>query len=67
MLLSDQQEVRLQREFPGALYNAAAEALELPMPRGGDLVGWTARQLRTLFAGSRPVDRGARRLASPGR
>jgi transcription-repair coupling factor (superfamily II helicase) len=58
VLLSDQQEVRLQREFPGALYNAAAEALELPMPRGGDLVGWTARQLRTLFAGSRPVDRG---------
>ena len=49
--LTDSQEIRLRREFPGALYNPAAEALELPLPRTGDLVGWTARQLRTLLAG----------------
>jgi transcription-repair coupling factor (superfamily II helicase) len=50
--LSDAQEVRLQREHPRALYNAAAEALELPLPRSidEDLVGWLARQLRSVFA-----------------
>jgi len=47
--LSDVQEVRLQREYPDAVYNAAAGALELPLPRGGDLVGWTAKQLKTLL------------------
>jgi len=50
VLLSDQQEVRLAREVPGALYNAAGEVLELPMPRSGDLVAWTARQLRDVLA-----------------
>jgi transcription-repair coupling factor (superfamily II helicase) len=54
VVLSDSQEVRLAREFPGALYNPAAEALELPLPRSGDLIGWTARQLRTLLTGGRP-------------
>jgi transcription-repair coupling factor (superfamily II helicase) len=48
--LSDSQEVRLARAHPDALYNAAAAALELPMPRGGDLVAGVARTLRDLFA-----------------
>ena len=48
--LSEAQEVRLQRERPRALYNATAGALELPMPRGGELVGWLARELKAVFA-----------------
>jgi transcription-repair coupling factor (superfamily II helicase) len=52
--LSDSQEVRLARAFRGALYNAAAEALELPMPKGEDLVGGVARMLRDLFAPAKP-------------
>ncbi len=48
--LSDSQEVRLSRTHPDALYNPAAGALELPMPRKGDLVGGVARMLRDLFA-----------------
>jgi transcription-repair coupling factor (superfamily II helicase) len=47
--LSDSQEIRLQRELPNALYNPAAEALELPMPATGDLVGGVARMLRDLL------------------
>jgi transcription-repair coupling factor (superfamily II helicase) len=50
ILLTDQQEVRLAREFPDATYSAAGEVLELPLPRGGDPVAWTARQLRDLLA-----------------
>ena len=48
--LTDAQEVRLQRQFKQALYNQSARALELPMPRGGDLIGWAAQQLRGVFA-----------------
>jgi transcription-repair coupling factor (superfamily II helicase) len=51
--LSDSQEVRLAREFPQALHNPAAGALELPMPRRGDLVGAVARQLATLLGGAK--------------
>ncbi len=57
VLLSDSQEVRLARDFPGALYNPTAEALELPLPRSGDLIGWAARQLRSLLTGGRPARR----------
>ncbi|MPZ88845.1 MAG: transcription-repair coupling factor, partial [Nitriliruptorales bacterium] len=64
LVLSDQQEVRLRRDFPGGLYNAAAEALELPMPRSGELVGWTARQLKALLSGQ---PRSRRAVAAPGR
>jgi transcription-repair coupling factor (superfamily II helicase) len=53
LLLSDQQEVRLRRDYPDAIYNPAAEALELPLPRSGDLVAATARQLRDLLSGPR--------------
>ncbi len=52
--LTDSQEVRLARVHPDALYNAAAGALELPLPRGGDLVGGVARMLRDVFSTSRP-------------
>jgi len=52
--LADHQEIRLQRDFPDAFYNPSAEAVELPLPRTGDLVGWTARQLKTILAGPRP-------------
>ncbi len=48
--LSDAQEVRLARTRPGALYNTAAGALELALPRGGDLVGWVAAELKALLA-----------------
>ncbi|MDP8971233.1 MAG: transcription-repair coupling factor, partial [Actinomycetota bacterium] len=48
--LADYQEVRLAREHPRALWNAAAQALELPMPSGADLVGWVARQLKSILA-----------------
>ncbi|CAN5808410.1 transcription-repair coupling factor [soil metagenome] len=51
--LSDSQEVRLAREFPQALHNPAAAALELPMPPRGDLVGAVARQLATLLGGAK--------------
>jgi len=47
--LTESQEVRLARAFRDAVYNASAGALELPLPRSGDLVGATARQLRDLF------------------
>jgi transcription-repair coupling factor (superfamily II helicase) len=50
VLLSDVQEVRLRRERADAVYNAAAEALELPLPRKGDLVPWLARELKGIFA-----------------
>jgi transcription-repair coupling factor (superfamily II helicase) len=63
LVLTDQQEVRLRRDFRGALHNPAAEALELPMPRSGDLVAWTARQLKALLSGS---SRGRRQPASHG-
>jgi transcription-repair coupling factor (superfamily II helicase) len=59
--LADWQEIRLGREQPGALYNPAAHALELPMPpagSGGDLIGWVARRLASAFA---PARRDARR------
>ncbi|MGH3665322.1 MAG: transcription-repair coupling factor, partial [Egibacteraceae bacterium] len=34
--LADWQEIRLGREHPRAVYNAVAQALELPLPRGVD-------------------------------
>jgi len=51
--LTDSQEIRLQREYAGAVYNTAAGALELPLPRRGDLVAWTAQQLKGLLASKR--------------
>ncbi len=51
--LSDSQEIRLQREYAGAVYNTSAGALELPLPRRGDLVAWTAQQLKGLLATKR--------------
>ena len=48
--LSESQQVRLRRERPIALWNAAAGALELPMPSADvDLVGWTARELKAVL------------------
>jgi transcription-repair coupling factor (superfamily II helicase) len=48
--LSDAQEVRLTRAHRAATYNAAAEALEFPLPRGGDLVAAVARTLKAMLA-----------------
>jgi transcription-repair coupling factor (superfamily II helicase) len=47
--LADYQEVRLTREHPRALYNGAAGALEVPMPRQGDVVAWLARTLQGIL------------------
>ncbi len=59
VVLADWQEVRLARTDPTAVYNAVASALELPMPRGGDLVGFTAARLGALFSPPRPATRGS--------
>ncbi|HWH32064.1 MAG TPA: TRCF domain-containing protein, partial [Egibacteraceae bacterium] len=48
--LADFQEVRLGRIAKDALYNAPARALELPMPRDGDLIAYVARRLKDVFA-----------------
>ena len=48
VVLADWQEIRLRREHKGAVYNGTARALELPMPRSGDLVGWLARTLQSV-------------------
>ncbi|HVL98327.1 MAG TPA: transcription-repair coupling factor [Egibacteraceae bacterium] len=48
--LADWQEVRLAREHRGAVYNATAGALELPLARSGDLVGAVARQLKAVMS-----------------
>lgn len=50
VVLSDAQEVRLARRFPDARYNAAASAVELPLPRSGDPVAALARDLKALLA-----------------
>ena len=47
--LSDSQEIRLQREHRDAVYNGAAGALEIPLPRTGDIVGWLARTLQNIL------------------
>ena len=57
--LSDAQEVRLQRKHPGAVYNAQAEALELPMPRSADPVAWLARELAGVLAAPPKTERAA--------
>jgi len=49
--LSEAQEVRVLRQHPAAVHNTAAGALELPLPRSGDLVGWVARMLKGVLAG----------------
>ena len=53
--LADWQEIRLQREHPNAVYNPAAGALEVPIPRkvGGDVVGWLARTLQSILGPAR--------------
>ncbi len=51
--LADWQEIRLGREHPRAVYNAAAGALELAMPRSGDLVAWLARTLQAVLGPAR--------------
>lgn len=52
MSLSDAQEVRLARRHPDAVYNATAEAMELAIPRDGDLVAWLAGELKAILAGA---------------
>ena len=47
--LTEAQDIRLRRRFPDATSNPAASAIELPLPRSGDLVGALARDLKTLF------------------
>ena len=59
--LADWQEIRLTREHPRALYNGAAGALEVPMPRGRtgggaeppDVVPWLARTLQSILGPAR--------------
>jgi transcription-repair coupling factor (superfamily II helicase) len=55
--LSDSQEVRLARAHRDAVYNAAADALEFPTPRGDDLVGAVAAKLKAILspAGAAPT------------
>jgi transcription-repair coupling factor (superfamily II helicase) len=53
VVLADWQEVRLQREHKQAVYNPTAQALELPMPRSGDLVGWLAKTLQGVLGPQR--------------
>jgi transcription-repair coupling factor (superfamily II helicase) len=48
--LSDSQEVRFARQHRDARYNAAAEALEFPLPRDGDLVAAVAGRLKAVLA-----------------
>ena len=57
VVLADWQEIRLRREHKSAVYNGTARALELPMPRSGDLVGWLARTLQGVV-GPRRDERG---------
>jgi transcription-repair coupling factor (superfamily II helicase) len=47
--LTDSQQVRLTRTDPTAVYNPAADALELRMPRTGDLVAFTAQRLAAIL------------------
>ncbi|MPZ72288.1 MAG: transcription-repair coupling factor [Nitriliruptorales bacterium] len=53
VILADWQEIRLRREHRAAVYNHAAEALEIPMPRSGELVGWLARTLQSILGPQR--------------
>ncbi len=53
--LADWQEVRLRRTDPTAIYNPAASALELRLPRTGDLVGFTAQRLGAILSPRRPT------------
>ncbi|MGH8907154.1 MAG: transcription-repair coupling factor [Egibacteraceae bacterium] len=55
VMLADWQEVRLRRTDPTAVYNPAAGALELRMPRTGDLVGFTAERLAAILSPHRPA------------
>jgi transcription-repair coupling factor (superfamily II helicase) len=57
VMLADWQEIRLRREHRAAIYNGTARALELPMPRSGDLVGWLARTLQGVLGPRRDKPR----------
>jgi len=66
VVLADWQELRLAREYPGAVYNASASALEIPVPRdsraagGGELVSHVARSLNAILSNQRrPAARSA--------
>ena len=66
VVLADRQELRLAREYPGAVYNASASALEIPVPRdsraagGGELVSHVARSLNAILSNQRrPAARSA--------
>jgi transcription-repair coupling factor (superfamily II helicase) len=48
--LADWQEVRLRRTDPTAIYNPAAAALELRLPRSGDLIGFAAGRLGSILS-----------------
>ena len=58
VVLADWQEIRLRREHPKAVYNPTAQALEIPLPRSGDLVGWLAKTLQGVL-GPQRADRPA--------
>ena len=61
VVLADWQEIRLRREHRNAVYNGTARALELPMPRSGDLVGWLARTLQGVVGPQRNAPKPPRR------
>ncbi len=52
--LSESQLVRLERQHRRATYDRASETVLIPLPRAeqGELVAWTAKVLRDLFAKS---------------
>ncbi len=68
--LADSQQVRLKRLFPGATYRAAAQAIQLSMPKAGrtltapplrdvELVQWVADFLSEMFGVARVSVSGA--------
>ena len=71
--LADSKQVRLKRLFPGAVYRAAAKAIQLPFPKAGrnvtdpklrdvDLVQWAADFLSTMFDLEKIDVRGGKKL-----
>jgi hypothetical protein len=47
--LSESQQVRLQRLFPGATYKEVSSTLLLPVP-SNDLSSWVLKSLRAILA-----------------
>ncbi len=67
VVLADWQEIRLRREHRDAVYNGTARALELPLPRSGDLVGWLARTLQEVLGPRRDTAPSKRRQGASAR